>query len=93
MIYFVWDYSQMKNQKTTFAIIAIVAAIGLATTVDTNNLAFAKITSETTDTSCTNGGGNQPGGQQPTCTGGGLTQNTETTNVNPSGQAPPGQNK
>ena len=43
------------------------------------------------DTSCTNGGGNQPGGQQPTCTGGGLTQETE--NQNPSGSAPPGQNK
>jgi hypothetical protein len=80
-----------EEPKTTFAIIAIVAAIGLAATVDTNNLAFAKITSETTDTSCTNGGGNQPGGQQPTCTGGGLTQETE--NQNPSGSAPPGQNK
>jgi hypothetical protein len=51
--------------------------------------ASAKISS--TDTSCSNGGGNQPGGQQPTCTGGGLTQNTE--NQNPAGSAPPGQNK
>jgi hypothetical protein len=83
----------MNNQKTLFAIVAIVAAIGLAATVATSNLAYAKISSQTTDTSCTNGGGNQPGGQQPTCTGGGLTQNTETTNVNPSGSAPPGQNK
>jgi hypothetical protein len=78
----------MINQKTVFAIIAIVAAIGLAATVATSNLAYAKISS--VDTSCTNGGGNQPGGQQPSCTGGGLTQNTE--NQNPAGAAPPGQN-
>ena len=83
----------MNNQKAMFAIIAIVAAVGLGATVVTSNLAYAKITSETTDTGCTNGGGNSPGGQQPTCTGGGLTQQTETTNVNPSGSAPPGQNK
>jgi len=37
---------------------------------------------------CTNGGGNLPGGQQPVCTGGGLTQNPAT---NPAGNAPPGQ--
>ena len=37
---------------------------------------------------CTNNGGQQPGGQQPTCTGGGLTQNPAE---NPAGHAPPGQ--
>jgi hypothetical protein len=42
------------------------------------------------DVSCDNNGGQQPPGQQPTCTGGGLTQNTE--NQNPAGHAPPGQN-
>jgi hypothetical protein len=79
------------NTRTTLQIIAIVAALGIAITsvATTNNVAYAKITPE--DTSCTNGGGNQPGGQQPTCTGGGLTQETE--NQNPSGAAPPGQNK
>jgi hypothetical protein len=80
----------MNEQKTIFAIVAVVAAIGLAVAmVSTNNPAYAKISQ--TDTSCSNGGGNEPGGQQPTCTGGGLTQNTE--NQNPAGSAPPGQNK
>ena len=75
----------MKN-RTIFAIVAVVAAVGLAATVVTSNLAYAKIS----EPSCTNGGGNQPGGQQPTCTGGGLTQNPAE---NPAGSAPPGQNK
>jgi hypothetical protein len=80
----------MNNYKTTFVILGVAAAlaIGVITTA-TSNLAYAKISSA--DTSCTNGGGSQPGGQQPTCTGGGLTQQTE--NQNPSGSAPPGQNK
>jgi hypothetical protein len=50
---------------------------------------FAKITP--VNTSCENNGGQLPPGQQPTCTGGGLTQNTQ--NQNPAGHAPPGQNK
>jgi hypothetical protein len=80
----------MKNQRPIFAIIAILAVVGIAAIATaTINLAYAKIKS--TDTSCSNGGGNEPGGQQPTCTGGGLTQNTE--NQNPAGSAPPGQNK
>jgi hypothetical protein len=79
------------NTRTTLQIIAIVAAIGVAITsiATANNMAYAKIAA--TDTSCTNSGGQQPGGQQPTCTGSGLTQETE--NQNPSGAAPPGQNK
>lgn len=74
-----------------FAVVAIVAAIGLLAAA--NNVSYAKINSVSTDTSCTNGGGNQPGGQQPSCTGDGLTQETTTENQNPSGSAPPGQNK
>jgi len=69
--------------------IAIIAAVGLAVSGVASNTAYAKINS--VDTSCTNGGGQQPGGQQPSCTGGGLTQNTE--NQNPAGNAPSGQNK
>ena len=57
------------------------------------NSAYAKITLETSNIGCTNNGGHSPGGQQPTCTGSGLNQQTTTTNVNPSGSAPLGQNK
>ena len=73
--------------KRTLMAIAVAAAM-IAPAAGAQP-AMAKISS--VDTSCSNGGGNQPGGQQPTCTGGGLTQNTE--NQNPSGSAPPGQNK
>jgi hypothetical protein len=83
---------EMKNQ-TIVAIVAVVAAVGLAAIIATSNPAYAAISSQTTNTGCTNGGGNSPGGQQPTCTGGGLTQQSTTENVNPSGSAPPGQNK
>jgi signal transduction histidine kinase len=51
----------MKNQRTIFTIIAILAVVGIAAIATTSNLAYAKISS--TDTSCTNGGGNEPGGQ------------------------------
>jgi hypothetical protein len=51
-------------------------------------VSFAKITA--VDTACTNNGGHQAGGQQPTCKGSGQTQESE--NQNPAGHAPPGQN-
>jgi hypothetical protein len=73
----------------TLAVVAALALAVLATSIVTP--ALAAITPVTTDVSCTNPGGNQPGGQQPTCTGSGQTQFTE--NQNPSGAAPPGQNK
>jgi hypothetical protein len=80
----------INKTKTMFLIVAIAAAIGLAAaTVFTINLAYAAISPA--NTGCTNNGGNQPGGQQPTCSGSGLTQQTE--NQNPAGSAPPGQNK
>jgi hypothetical protein len=59
-----------------------------ALTLGGATLADAKI--QPVDTSCTNNGGHEPAGQQPSCTGGGLTQNSE--NQNPAGHAPPGQN-
>jgi hypothetical protein len=43
------------------------------------------------DISCANPAGNEPGGQQPSCQNENLTQESE--NQNPSGAAPPGQNK
>lgn len=79
----------MNNIKTALAIAAIVAAFTVAIVPSLITSASAAISS--TDTDCTNGGGNLPGGQQPTCTGGGLIQDTE--NQNPAGSAPPGQNK
>jgi hypothetical protein len=81
----------VMNSQIIFGIVAIVAEIGLLATA--NNLAYAKISPVTSDTGCTNSGGQQPGGQQVSCTGSGLTQETETENQNPSGSAPPGQNK
>jgi hypothetical protein len=74
------------KRKIILAVTAMIIATGGAVVPSVG--AMAKITS--VDTSCTNNGGNQPGGQQPSCTGGGLTQDTE--NQNPAGQAPPGQN-
>ena len=53
--------------------------------------AFANV-SGSIDTSCSNGGGNQPGGQQPSCTGSGLTQNTCSATTG-NGKCPSGQNK
>ncbi len=74
----------MKRMFTVLAVALVMAALFVATAMP----AFAKITP--VDTSCTNGGGQQPGGQQPTCKGGGLDQERE--NQNPAGKAPRGQN-
>jgi len=65
-------------------ILLLVAAFVMALMMALGGAAFGAIS----PANCTNGGGNQPGGQQPVCTGGGLTQNPAT---NPAGQAPPGQ--
>ena len=81
----------VNTHKVTFAALAAMA-VALSVAMLVSSLATpvqAKIAA--TDVSCTNQGGQQPGGQQPSCQGGGLTQETE--NQNPSGAAPPGQNK
>jgi hypothetical protein len=79
----------MNSKTIGFAILATIAVMAAMASVLVATPAEAKITEE--DVSCTNQGGNQPGGQQPSCGGAGLTQESE--NQNPSGSAPPGQNK
>jgi hypothetical protein len=71
----------MTNILITISTIAVFAVI-MGTMLSSS--AFAKIT----PAHCENGGGQSPPGQQPTCKGGGLTQEPAT---NPAGHAPPGQ--
>jgi hypothetical protein len=79
-----------NTHNVTVAVVAVAIAVALATAVAPVVMTSASAKISTVDTSCTNGGGNQPGGQQPVCQGGGLTQQSE--NQNPAGNAPPGQN-
>lgn len=69
---FVIFLQKMINKATLamFAILAIVAAVGLAATLVMSNLAYA------VNIGCTNNGGEAPPGQQPTCKGKGLNQQT-----------------
>ena len=60
----------------------LVMSLVMALMMSFGGMAFAKIT----EASCSSSGTNPPG-QQPTCQGGGLTQNPAT---NPAGNAPPG---
>ena len=80
-------------QKLTLAAVAAIAVVLSAPllVLSVATPAEAKITPGSPP-SCTNGGGNQPGGQQPNCQGEGLTQNPATPATNPSGHAPPGHN-
>jgi hypothetical protein len=79
--------SEIKNRhKVTFAALAAMA-VALSVAMLVSSLA-TPVEAKISPANCTNGGGNQPGGQQPVCQGGGLTQNPAT---NPSGNEPPGQ--
>lgn len=85
----------MNTHKVTFAALAAMA-VTLSVAMLVSSLATpvqAKITPATPPSCETQGGGNQPPGQQPECQGGGLEQNEGTPATNPSGAAPPGQNK
>jgi hypothetical protein len=63
------------NTQQTLVIFALVAALGLVT-VAAVDLLLTMQEAEAIDISCTNGGGQQPRGQQPSCKGRGLTQDT-----------------
>jgi hypothetical protein len=74
-------------RKLKFVALLFALMVGLSTALVLGSGAMAKI--GTTTSPCTNGGGSAPPGQQPSCTGGGLTQSTVATN--PAGHAPSGQ--
>ncbi|NBE53586.1 hypothetical protein GUY60_19585 [Streptomyces sp. YC537] len=79
----------VKRVGAAVAAAAAAFAFGVGT-VGASGDAVARISP--VDTSCTNNGGHEPGGQQPTCNNdGGLTQESE--NQNPAGHAPGGHNK
>lgn len=83
--------SEIKNRhKVTFAAFAAAISIAMAFAVAPAFMTSASAKIQAVDISCANPAGQAPGGQQPTCQGKGLTQETE--NQNPAGQAPPGQN-
>ena len=75
---------QVRRVATALGAGAAVCALSLGGA----GVADAKIHQEPIQ--CDNNGGQQPGGQQPSCHGNGLTQVSE--NQNPAGHAPPGQN-
>ena len=77
--------SREYTQVTFAALAAMAVALSVAMLV--SSLA-TPVQAKINEANCTNQGGNQPGGQQPVCQGGGLTQNPAT---NPAGNEPPGQ--
>ncbi|MFF0204516.1 hypothetical protein [Streptomyces sp. NPDC005017] len=80
----------MFSRVTVKSLVTAVSAGAAAFALGLGGASVADAKIKPVDTQCTNNGGQQPGGQQPTCTGGGLTQESE--NQNPAGHAPPGQN-
>jgi hypothetical protein len=76
----------MNTNKVTFAALAAMA-VALSVAMLVSSVA-TPVQAKISPPSCTNGGGNEPQGQQPVCKGEGLTQKPAT---NPAGHAPPGQ--
>jgi len=84
--------TDMNTSKVTFAALAAMA-VTLSVAMLVSSVA-APVAAKISPANCTNGGGNQPGGQQPNCQGEGLTQDPgtpPTPATNPAGHAPPGQ--
>jgi hypothetical protein len=78
--------------RDTVAVFIALGAVMVAGLISIPTQTQAKITPGE-DPSCSNNGGNDPGGQQPNCKGGGLDQNPGSPAKNPAGNDPPGQNK
>lgn len=76
----------MKTYMTLAMLVSTTVLLMLATTMTNIVPAYAKITSQTT---CDGEPGECPGSSS----GPGRGHDEETENVNPSGTAPPGQNK
>jgi hypothetical protein len=80
-----------NTRAAKIALAAAVAATAVMLLAAVVPAAFADVKGSA-DTSCTNNGGQQPGGQQPSCQGSGLTQETCNATTG-SGKCPAGQNK
>ncbi len=78
------SHTQIHN--VTFAVLAVMA-VTLSVAMLVSSVA-TPVAAKISPANCENRGGQQPGGQQPTCQGQGLEQNPAT---NPAGKAPPGQ--
>lgn len=76
----------MNIHKVTFAALAAMA-VTLSVAMIVSSLA-TPVQAKISEPSCTNAGGNEPGGQQPACKNDQLTQNPAR---NPAGNEPPGQ--
>jgi hypothetical protein len=82
--------SESIKKKIGIPTLVIASALVLGV-LATSMLTPASARIQEADISCENPAGNEPGGQQPSCQNENLTQESE--NQNPSGAAPPGQNK